>query len=72
MNSKLQNQQTRNVIIRFDPLKTYCEYVQSKGRARSRQAYYIMMTSEKSMPEHLDMIAEFHGIEQARLKWCLF
>ena len=57
-----------NVIIRFDPLKTYCEYVQSKGRARSRQAYYIMMTSEKSMLEHLDMIAEFHGIEQVRLK----
>ena len=61
-----------NVIIRFDPLKNYCEYVQSKGRARCPLAFYILMINHKEVYKYLDTLAEFHGIEQVRLELTVF
>jgi len=57
-----------NVIIRFEPLKNYCEYVQSKGRARSPLAFYFLMINHKEIYKYLDKLAEFHGIEQVCLE----
>ena len=73
-----------NVIIKFDLLKTYCDYVQSKGihshnsyysrysfcqlgRARKRQAFYCLMVNEKERVSYVDMLLQFHSIEQKLL-----
>lgn len=59
-----------NLVIRFDGIKTYCDYVQSKGRARSPNAFYIMMVpdDEDKTNDFLDTLAGFHAIEQLLLK----
>lgn len=56
-----------NLVVRFDGIKTYCDYVQSKGRARSPNAFYILMVSEEHLDTFLDTLAGFHSIEQSLL-----
>ncbi|XP_057374674.1 endoribonuclease Dicer-like [Daphnia carinata] len=54
-----------NLVVRFDGIKTYCDYVQSKGRARSPKAFYIMMVPENNLDDFLDTLSGFHSIEQS-------
>lgn len=56
-----------NLIVRFDHIKTYCDYVQTKGRARSRKAFYCLMMSQKETESYLEDLAQFHSIEQQLL-----
>ncbi|KAK4015107.1 hypothetical protein OUZ56_030097 [Daphnia magna] len=56
-----------NLILRFDLIKTYCEYVQAKGRARSRKAFYCLMVSQSETESYLKNLAQFHSIEQQLL-----
>ncbi|KAI9563248.1 hypothetical protein GHT06_010706 [Daphnia sinensis] len=53
-----------NLIIRFDKLRTYCDYVQTKGRARSVRAFYCILVSRSDTNKLLDDLAQFHSIEQ--------
>lgn len=48
-------------------IKTYCDYVQSKGRARSPNAFYIIMVPEDKLDDFLDTLSGFHSIEQSLL-----
>lgn len=56
-----------NLVVRFDGIKTYCDYVQSKGRARSPNALYILMVPHEELNDFLDVLASFHAIEQKLL-----
>ncbi|KAK4023845.1 hypothetical protein OUZ56_009240 [Daphnia magna] len=56
-----------NLVVRFDGIKTYCDYVQSKGRARSPNAFYIIMVPEDKLDDFLDTLSGFHSIEQSLL-----
>ncbi|XP_057378262.1 endoribonuclease Dicer-like [Daphnia carinata] len=56
-----------NLIIRFDRIKTYCDYVQTKGRARSRKAFYCLLVSPSETDSCLEDLAQFHSIEQQLL-----
>lgn len=56
-----------NLVVRFDGIKTYCDYVQSKGRARSPNALYILMVPQEKLDNFLDVLASFHAIEQKLL-----
>ncbi|XP_059352941.1 endoribonuclease Dicer-like [Daphnia carinata] len=53
-----------NLIIRFDKFRTYCDYVQTKGRARSVRAFYFILVSHSDTEKLLDDLAQFHSIEQ--------
>jgi len=46
-------------------IKTFCDYVQSKGRARSPNAFYILMEPTEKLNNFLDTLAGFHYIEQS-------
>ncbi|KAI9553581.1 hypothetical protein GHT06_021502 [Daphnia sinensis] len=56
-----------NLIIRFDRIKTYCDYVQTKGRARSRKAFYCLLVGHSETDSCLEDLAQFHSIEQQLL-----
>ncbi|KAK4024462.1 hypothetical protein OUZ56_009885 [Daphnia magna] len=56
-----------NLIVKFDHIKTYCEYVQAKGRARSRKAFYCLMVSQSETESYLKNLAQFRSIEQQLL-----
>ncbi|XP_063705227.1 endoribonuclease Dcr-1 [Culicoides brevitarsis] len=51
-----------NLVVRWDPPKTYRSYVQCKGRARAAQAYHIILVApkiyansdENSLPEAIN------------------
>ncbi|KAK4025948.1 hypothetical protein OUZ56_014980 [Daphnia magna] len=53
-----------NLIIRFDKFRTYCDYVQTKGRARSVRAFYCILVSRSDTEKLLEDLAQFHSIEQ--------
>ena len=40
-----------NVVCRFDFPKTYCSYVQSKGRARAKDSRYYMLVDKETKVE---------------------
>ena len=56
-----------NLVVRFDGIKTYCDYIQSKGRARSPNAFYVLMVPQGDLNTFLDTLAGFHSIEQSLL-----
>lgn len=58
---------SRNDFSIATGIKTYCDYVQSKGRARSPNALYIMMVPEENLDDFLDTLSGFHSIEQSLL-----
>ncbi|XP_046636603.1 endoribonuclease Dicer-like [Daphnia pulicaria] len=53
-----------NLIVRFDKIRTYCDYVQTKGRARSKKAFFCMLVSSSDSKKFLEDMAQFHSIEQ--------
>ncbi|GAB6031712.1 Endoribonuclease Dicer [Chamberlinius hualienensis] len=57
-----------NVVVRFDLPKTFCSYVQSKGRARSQQAIYVLMHPESEKEEVAKDLTCYKGLEQELVK----
>ncbi|XP_054159214.1 endoribonuclease Dicer-like [Oppia nitens] len=53
-----------NVVIRYDRLNTFREYLQSKGRARAKNASYYMMTSEEDRDKLENQLKDFADIEK--------
>ena len=53
-----------NLVIRFDGIKSFSDYVQSKEHARSLKSFYILMVSENQNEDFLEVISHFHAIEQ--------
>lgn len=54
--------QACHIIVRFDPLRTFVGYVQSRGRARRVDSEYIIMISETGGPE-LGVYREYQSVE---------
>ena len=49
-----------NLVVRFDGLEQYREYAQSKGRARSKNSKFIVMTEcEESTKEQMKVSGYF-------------
>ncbi|XP_054159182.1 endoribonuclease Dicer-like [Oppia nitens] len=53
-----------NVVIRYDRLNTFREYLQSKGRARAENACYYMMTSEEDRGKLINQLNGFADMEK--------
>lgn len=53
-----------NLVIRFDPPRDYRSYTLSKGRARARDAEYVILVDQELMEGFSDEIQIFKGIEQ--------
>lgn len=56
-----------NYVIMFDEIKTFSNYVQTKGRARMQDSYYVMFTSDIKYPELIQKCQIFKSMDQ-RLK----
>ncbi|XP_046985158.1 endoribonuclease Dcr-1-like [Schistocerca americana] len=59
-----------NLVIRFDVPSMYRSYVQSKGRARAQDAYYLLMIEESRTEDFVENLAQYFEIEQMLLRKC--
>ncbi|KAJ9599475.1 hypothetical protein L9F63_010045, partial [Diploptera punctata] len=59
-----------NLVIHFNVPKVYRSYVQSKGRARAQDAYYILMIEEDQTNDFIMELAQYFEIEQMLLRKC--
>ena len=49
-----------NLVCRFDFPKTFCSYVQSKGRARAKDScYYLLVDSQEEMEKRYELEVTF-------------
>lgn len=53
-----------NLVIHFNVPQAYRSYVQSKGRARAQDAYYILMIEEDRTARFVNELAQYFEIEQ--------
>jgi endoribonuclease Dicer len=53
-----------NLVIHFNVPQSYRSYVQSKGRARAQDAYYILMIEEDRTQHFVNELAQYFEIEQ--------
>ncbi|KAJ8308770.1 hypothetical protein KUTeg_013644 [Tegillarca granosa] len=53
-----------NLVVKFDSPKDYRSYCQSKGRARARDAEYVLMVEEYALESFRKDIQMYKGIEQ--------
>jgi len=53
-----------NLVIHFNVPQVYRSYVQSKGRARAQDAYYLLMIEEDRTAHFVDELAQYFEIEQ--------
>lgn len=59
-----------NVVIRFNEIKTFSSYMQSKGRARAQLAHFMMMIDEDAKQEKVRQIKQWSKIEDELQKHC--
>lgn len=59
-----------NLVIRFDLPLSFHSYVQSKARARSADAYYVLLACERQIPSLVEELAEFVEVEHTLLRRC--
>lgn len=59
-----------NLVIHFDVPQVYRSYVQSKGRARAQDAYYILMIEEDRTECFVNQLAQYFEIEQVGAARC--
>lgn len=60
--------QAANLVIRFDLFNRHISFLQSRGRARSRESRFIMM-AEAGNREHAQAIQSAFKTEASRHKW---
>jgi endoribonuclease Dicer len=53
-----------NLVIHFNVPHSYRSYVQSKGRARAQDAYYVLMIEEDRTEHFVNELAQYFEIEQ--------
>jgi endoribonuclease Dicer len=58
-----------NLVVHFNVPQVYRSYVQSKGRARAQDAYYILMIEEDRTERFVKELAQYFEIEQ--VKWLM-
>ncbi|XP_059142137.1 endoribonuclease Dicer-like isoform X2 [Physella acuta] len=56
-----------NLVIRFDPPKDFRAYTLSKGRARARDASYVILLDDEDFEGFSSSLKVFKGIEQVLL-----
>lgn len=59
-----------NLIIRFDIPPDVRSYTQSKGRARAKPAFYIVLTDEQSQRQVEDLMDNFQETEFIVMRTC--
>lgn len=59
-----------NLVVRFDLPLSFHSYVQSKARARTADAYYILISSEQELPRFISEISEYIEVERMLLQRC--
>ncbi|GAA5805026.1 hypothetical protein HPULCUR_010539 [Helicostylum pulchrum] len=61
--------QACNYVICFDLFKTPAAYIQSRGRARRREARYILMVNKQNQKE-TELISHFQRVENDMKEFC--
>lgn len=59
-----------NLVIRFDLPLSFHSYVQSKARARSAEAYYILLARHTQVDRFIEHLAKFMEVENTLLRRC--
>lgn len=59
-----------NLVIRFDLPTSFHSYVQSKARARSNDAHYILLVNEDQVNSFVHQLAEYIEVEHTLLRRC--
>ncbi|XP_060562889.1 endoribonuclease Dicer-like [Ruditapes philippinarum] len=57
-----------NFVVRFDVPKTYKSYSHSKGRARSRDAEYIILIEGEHYDQFMSELKTYHQIEKVLIR----
>lgn len=57
-----------NFVVRFDVPKTYKSYSHSKGRARARDAEFIILIEEEHYDEFMSELKTYHQIEKVLIR----
>lgn len=57
-----------NYVVRFDTPKTYKSYSHSKGRARSRDAEFLILVEEEHFDEFQTELKIYHEIEKVLIR----
>ncbi|KAK2950414.1 Dicer [Blattamonas nauphoetae] len=55
--------QACNIVVRFDSFVTLPQYLQSRGRARSRNGYYVHIVAEDGKQQFQEKLQEYHDAE---------
>lgn len=59
-----------SLVVRFDFPPDYRSYVQSKGRARAKQSFYLMMVSREMCQISCASLAGYHTVESLLMTKC--
>ncbi|CAG0913962.1 unnamed protein product [Notodromas monacha] len=59
-----------NLIVRYDSAESFRAYVQSRGRARAKDAIYVFMTSETDKQSNWRTIEGYHSAEFDLVEMC--
>ncbi|XP_070576462.1 endoribonuclease Dicer-like [Ptychodera flava] len=59
-----------NLVVRFDPIKEYRSYVQSKGRARAPESFFIMMVNSIDKESFIKDLKQFKCIDKILERIC--
>ncbi|KAI9294789.1 hypothetical protein K502DRAFT_304512, partial [Neoconidiobolus thromboides FSU 785] len=58
-----------NLVIRFDPPETLISYIQSRGRAREKESYYIVLQEINGTQDRKE-VDSFKQSEKLLMDWC--
>ncbi|KAF7489838.1 Endoribonuclease Dicer [Sarcoptes scabiei] len=58
-----------NMIIRFDGNENYRSYIQSRGRARSKQSFFYIFTPKKYLKSTNEQLERYHFIDSMLQKF---
>lgn len=53
-----------NLVIRFDAPNNFISYVNSKGRARSNDSYYILMLLKDEVDRTLNSLSSYYALQE--------
>lgn len=57
-----------NMVVRFDLVKSYRSYIQSKGRARHKTSLFYLMVTKAEKNKYQNTISYYNEIEKVLKK----
>lgn len=58
-----------NLVLRWDPPRTYRSYVQCKGKARAANAFYVMLVADKAIADDQEQDEQHQQLSARSHRW---